>query len=126
MGNDLIHLMHSLFLPAREGCREACWCPPADIYRTREGWTVKLDLAGVKPEDVRISAQGRRLKVCGSRRDCSVTEGCSMYQMEISYSQFSRELELPCEVESAELALEYRDGMLFIQIQEPARAAQKS
>ena len=28
---------------------EKSWNPNADVYRTREGWTVKFDLAGVRP-----------------------------------------------------------------------------
>jgi HSP20 family protein len=116
MASDLIHLMHSLFLPARDGCRAASWCPPADIYRTREGWLVKLDLAGVRPEDIHLAVQERTLHIHGTRRDCSVSESCSLYQMEISYSQFQRQLELPCDLGAADITSEYRDGMLFVLI----------
>ena len=30
------------------------WNPAADVYRTRDGWTVKIDLAGVRPDEIEI------------------------------------------------------------------------
>ncbi|MCS6976465.1 MAG: Hsp20/alpha crystallin family protein [Gemmatales bacterium] len=123
MRGDAIHVMHSLFLPACECCQEASWKPPADIYRTRRGWLVKFDLAGVRPEDVRLKAHGRRLEIEGTRRDWSISEDCLMYHMEIAYNHFHRQLELPCEVNEADIRQEFRDGMLFVLIPEAAASA---
>lgn len=116
MAKDLIRMMHALFLPEQRDVRGESWAPPADIYRTRAGWLVKLDLAGVRPEDVQLEARGSRLTVRGTRRDCVTEEGCHYYRMEISYSHFERDLELPCPVEEARIATEYRDGMLLVHI----------
>ena len=96
--------------------RELHWQPAADVYRTRDGWLVKFDLAGVRPEDIHVEAQGKRLTVKGTRRDCSIGEGCASYTMEITYSQFQRCLELPVDLGKAKLSSEYRDGMLLIHI----------
>jgi HSP20 family protein len=116
MAHDLIRLTHSLFLPAAQAAREAAWQPSADVYRTRDGWLVKLDLAGVRPGDVEVSAGGGRLTVRGVRHDCCVHEGCCHYQMEISYSRFERSLTLPADLERAQIDAEHRDGMLLIHI----------
>jgi HSP20 family protein len=116
MSRDIIRLMQALFLPAH-GCSEATWCPAADLYRTSSGWLVKFDLAGVRPEDVRLQFEGRRLTVSGTRRDCTLTEGCRHYHMEIAYSHFERTLELPGEVDRAHITTEYRDGMLHVHIE---------
>ena len=48
---------------------ERHWTPAADVYRTREGWLVKVDLAGVSPDEVEITVAGRSLVVAGIRRD---------------------------------------------------------
>lgn len=123
MAADLVRLMRTLFATPGEAAAEAAWRPPADVYGTPQGWLVKLDLAGVRPEDVHVSVQGRRLTVQGTRRDWCVGEGCSCYLMEISYSHFERTLELPAECDGADVRAEYRDGMLLIRIQ---REGQKS
>jgi HSP20 family protein len=116
MATDLIRLMQSLFPLGREMLREGAWQPAADVYRTHYGWLVKFDLAGVRPEDVELSAGGSRLSVRGTRRDWCREEGCSYYLMEISYSHFERTLELPCDLDRARLTTENRHGLLLVRI----------
>jgi HSP20 family protein len=117
MERDLVHLMRRLFLPAAQKAPGVPWQPLVDLYHTRDGWLVKLDLAGIRPEDVELRIQGRRLTVSGSRRDCCVGETCGQYLMEIAYSHFERTLLLPEDIESLRLATEYRDGMLLVRLQ---------
>jgi len=94
----------------------ALWQPSADIYRTRNGWLLKFDLAGVRPEDVTVSVRGRRVSVSGVRRDFIAEEGCSYYSMEISYNRFERSLEMPVNLENARITLEARDGLLLVRM----------
>ncbi len=115
MSRDLIRLMNSLFLPAASACREGQWCPAVDVYRTRDGWIVKFELAGVRADDIDLSADRNRLTVRGVRRD-TVTEPCSYYRMEIDYSSFERSVELPGDLQQAEIKTELRDGMLLVHI----------
>jgi HSP20 family protein len=114
MSQDLIRLMHALFLPAADSCRGG-WCPAADVYRTRGGWIVKFELAGVRAEDIDLEVHGSRITVRGVRRD-DVAEPCSYYRLEIAYSSFERSLELPCDLGRAEITTNYRDGMLLVHI----------
>jgi HSP20 family protein len=117
---DFIRIKHSFFfLPAGQA-ESPTWQPPADIYRTRVGWLVKFDLAGVRPEDMRLAFQGNRLTVQGVRRDCCLEEGCHHYQMEIAYSHFERSVLLPVVIDRATLTVEYRDGMLLVHIKPEA------
>jgi HSP20 family protein len=119
MGTSITHLMHSLIDQLTETLEKSQWRPPADVYRIGAGWLIKFDLAGVRPEDIAISTSGNRLQVVGQRRDWVIEEAqqSSAYLMEISYSRFSRTLELPCDLRNAQVAMEYREGMLLIRIQ---------
>lgn len=93
------------------------WQPAADIYRTRSGWLLKFDLAGVRMEDVQVHVSRRSVSVSGVRRDWMVEDaGCLHYSMEISYSRFQRTIELPDEIHAARTAVEYRDGILTVRI----------
>jgi HSP20 family protein len=120
MSRDLIRIMHALFLPAARRYRPALWQTSADVYRTRDGWLVKFDLAGVRPQDLTLSVQGPYLTVEGTRRDCVTQAECNHYQLEISYSSFRRTLELPCDLDQAQLATDYDNGMLLVRIQTEA------
>ena len=77
------------------------WNPAADVYRTRDGWLVKLDLAGVKSDDIEITLDGALLRVSGLRRDSFCGEGISHYQLEITYSRFEKIIQFPCSIERA-------------------------
>jgi HSP20 family protein len=117
MGDQVRNMLKSLLVPTSEECRRADWRPAADVYSTRRGWLVKFDLAGVRPQEIELLAKGRLLTVRGARRDCTVEEGCRYYSLEISYNRFERTVELPCELESAQISTDYRDGMLLIYLQ---------
>ena len=95
---------------------EAAWRPAADVYRCEHGWLVKFDLAGVREPDIEIHVQGSQIIVSGRRRDSRVYQRQEAHLMEIAYSQFKRSVELPEEIDKAELRTEYRDGMLLVHV----------
>lgn len=104
------------------------WCPAADVYRTNDGWIVKVDLAGIKPEDVDVTIDGPVLRINGSRRDGTCGEGVSHYQLEITYSRFEKMIQFPRSIEHASIDRDYRDGLLILRLreeQEQARAAKR-
>jgi HSP20 family protein len=105
------------FSPAAESFQEVHWRPAVDVYRTRVGWLVKFDLAGVRPEDVRLEVQGRSLTIQGERRDWIIEEGGYYESMEISYSSFARRMEFPTDLEKALVTTEYQMGLLLVRIQ---------
>lgn len=106
----------TLFLPLTNSVVEIAWRPSVDLYRSPRGWLMKFELAGVSLDDISIQAQGSRLKVSGHRRDWSVQDEWSHDTLEIAYSRFERTIELPCDLERAAIATEYRDGLLLIYV----------
>lgn len=102
-----------LFSPGRQD-RE--WQPAVDVIRTSWGWLLKFDLAGVRMEDLHAHVSKRTVSVSGVRRDYMVEDGCSHYSMEITYSSFQRTIELPDEVNTSNVRMDYRDGILFVRI----------
>ncbi len=92
------------------------WHPAADVYRTKEGWLVKFDLAGVQIGDVSVTLQGRRLTISGVRRDSFLEEGSHYYSMEISYNRFERSLEMPANLENARVSIVAREGLLLVRM----------
>jgi len=104
------------------------WCPAADVYRTSEGWIVKVDLAGIRPADIEVTIDGPVLRISGSRRDGTCGEGVSHYQLEITYSRFEKMIQFPRSIEHASIDRDYRDGLLILRLreeQEQARAAKR-
>jgi HSP20 family protein len=107
---------HSSRWPTFLAERPLPWAPSADIYRTKDGWLVKFDLAGVQIADVMVTLRGRRLIVSGVRRDSFLEEGSTHYSMEISYNRFERSLLMPANLENARLSIEAREGLLLVRM----------
>lgn len=95
------------------------WNPAADVYRSEEGWIVKLDLAGVCSDELEIEIQDARLRIRGCRKDTVYREGFVCQQMEITYSRFEKTIEFPAPIEGASLKHDYRDGFLIINLLVP-------
>lgn len=100
------------------------WCPAADVYRTCDGWIVKVDLAGIRPADIDIRLDDRVLRISGSRRDGTCGEGISHYQLEITYSRFEKMIEFPRSIDHATVDRDYSDGLLILRLREQDEAGQ--
>jgi len=105
-----------LFFISAEAGAAMAWRPAVDIYRTPEGWVVKLELAGVRQEDVNVVTSGPELFVSGVRRDRFVEEGWSHHSMEITYSHFERVIDLPCDLDHASISVESYDGLMLVRV----------
>lgn len=116
MATDEVRFPQILFLSAARAFEEV-WQPRADVHRLPDGWLVKLELAGVDPDDVEVATRGNVLRVRGTRRDARVQECLDCHRLEIAYSGFERLIELPGLSESAGIGVTYRDGMLLIRVQ---------
>jgi HSP20 family protein len=94
--------------------RSNTWRPPTDVYETDEIFMVKMEIAGVKDEDIKVVIQDGLLLVNGIRSDSS--ERKSYHQMEIQFGKFSVGIELPVQVNAENATAEYKDGFLTIQL----------
>lgn len=92
------------------------WNPAADVYRSSEGWMVKVDLAGICSDELQIDIRDRVLSIRGCRRDTHYREGFVFQQMEITYSRFEKTIEFPSPIEGAAIRHDYRDGFLIINV----------
>ena len=105
-----------LFATSQAG-EATCWQPAVDIYRSRSGWLLKFDLAGVRVEDVEVLVEGCRVTVRGVRRDWVLEEGYWHHSMEIAYNRFERTVQLPCDLPRAHAHLDYRHGILIVRLE---------
>jgi len=92
------------------------WNPSADVYRSQDGWIVKLDLAGICSDDLEIELRDTLLTIRGCRRDTHYREGFVYHQMEITYSRFEKQIEFPATIEGATIVRDYNDGFLVIKL----------
>ena len=99
---------------------ERLWYPAADVYQTPEGWVVKVELAGVFNDEIKIEVQGNTLYIAGCRKDRSCTAGVSYQQMEITYSNFEKTLRFPASLEGVAVEHQVENGLLIITLRKGA------
>ena len=116
MEHELIRLTRRFMLSRRDRLLPSCWLPPADLYRTPDGWLLKLEMAGVAPDTIAVQVCGRSITIRGERRDGLRIQGHTCYSMEIAYCAFKRTLELPIDLDRATVNSEYDLGMLVVTI----------
>ena len=92
------------------------WNPAADVYRSSEGWIVKVDLAGVCMDELEVEIRGTLLSIRGCRKDTHIREGFTYHQMEITYSRFEKSIQFPAPIDGASIRRDYSDGFLIIDV----------
>jgi HSP20 family protein len=91
--------------------------PSVDLSETAGAVEVKMDLPGLKPEEIEIDVRGDLLTVSGERREEqeSKAEGDRKYhRVERRYGSFSRSVRLPAPIDENKVNAQYRDGVLSI------------
>jgi HSP20 family molecular chaperone IbpA len=109
-------------VPRFSGWRRG-WRPQLDCYRVADPPAVHVvvELAGVDPERLRLSVEGRVLTVTG-RRDRPQVPGAQYRQMEIEYGPFETQVQLFEEVDTASAHAEYERGLLKVTLPVAQRA----
>lgn len=97
-------------------CTTRLWYPPADVYRVPAGWVVKVELAGVRVDEIEIVIAGDTLTIAGCRRDAVHTETISYHQLEITYSRFEKTIRFPCPIQGMSTETRYQDGLLILRL----------
>ena len=90
------------------------WNPPTDIYETGDNILVKMDISGIKKDNVNISLTDNILTVRGERcGDFKHSKTC-FYQVEIRYGLFEKRIIVPKPVIENNIQARYTDGFLVI------------
>jgi HSP20 family protein len=100
----------------RGGAASGDWVPNTDVYATDAGLVVKVELPGMKSENLEITVEGNRLRIAGNRPDCCREPNCSFLVMEINYGPFESVLELPPGFDLSQAKAVYVNGFLRIDV----------
>ena len=103
------------------------WRPPMDIYETVDSFIVKLEVAGIDPEnDVIIRLEENNLVIRGFRQDKTELKKQHYHQAGLSYGHFERRVVLPnVHVEEVTPTASYDNGFLEIKIPKKQRKSKE-
>jgi HSP20 family protein len=96
--------------------------PAVDIYDDGEKVVVKLEIPGVKEEDVDIRVENQTLSVRGERKFEVEEKQENFQRVERHYGSFYRSFTLPTSVDTESIGASYNAGVLKLELKKKASA----
>jgi HSP20 family protein len=109
----------------RDAASKAHWVPNTDVYATDSGLVIKVELAGMRSENLEITVEDNRVRISGNRPDGCRAAKCSFIVMEINYGPFETVLELPPGYDLSQARAAYLNGFLRIDVPMAAQPQSK-
>jgi HSP20 family protein len=102
------------------------WLPGIDVFEKDNRVVTKIDLPGLKKEDVKVEVTDGRLTISGERKTEAAEEKKeNFYRCEREYGSFYRAVPLPDGVTFEDIKATFADGVLEVSFPVPAKAEAK-
>ena len=127
MQRDINRIFDSFFRGSLSEADElSVWSPSTDITERENDFLVKVELPGVKKEDVKITLHDGALTIRGEKKLDTESKDANYHRVERSYGSFQRTFALPTSVKADNVDASFEDGILSITLpkQEEAKAKQ--
>ncbi len=98
------------------------WSPAVDIFERGEAIVARIELPGVKKEEVELSASDDTLTLKGTRSQDPGVKDSDYSRREIPYGSFHRSISLPATVDTTKIGAVYQDGILEVTLLRAAGA----
>jgi HSP20 family protein len=99
-----------------ERVRDDRWQPSLDVFETEKAVVVRVELAGVRSEDLRVSVEGKTLHVRGERRPPEGSEVERLHRMEIAFGPFERSVSIAIPFEPDQVSAHLEEGYLTVRL----------
>lgn len=102
------------------------WTPKVDVFEKDNRLFTRVDLPGVKKENVKVEVTDGQLALSGERKEEKEEKKDNVYRTEREYGTFYRVVPLPEGVKPEEVKATFADGVLEVSVPLPARAEPKT
>jgi HSP20 family protein len=100
----------------------AAFAPAVDVYENGEKVVLKLDVPGIKEEDLDIRVENQTLSVRGERKFEKEEKEENFHRIERRYGSFFRSFSLPTTVDTENVEASYNAGVLKLELKKKASA----
>ena len=102
------------------------WTPTVDISETDREYLIKMELAEVRRDDVKVTVEDGVLRIQGERRQEREENGKKFHRIERSYGTFMRGFTVPDDVDGGNVSAEFKEGMLLLHLPKSEKAKPKA
>jgi HSP20 family protein len=104
---------------------KSSFVPAVDVYEDAQKVLVKLEVPGIKQEDLDVRLENQILTVKGERKFENEEKKQNFHRIERSYGSFTRTFTVPQTVETESVKANYDAGVLTISLAKKAEAKPK-
>ncbi|HEX4086964.1 MAG TPA: Hsp20/alpha crystallin family protein [Chthoniobacteraceae bacterium] len=112
-------------LGSREDRLLGVWSPPLDVFQDKDHVFVKVELPGMKKEDIQISLHENTLTISGERKQEREVKEDDTYRSERFFGRFHRSVTLPVPVQGNHVKAQYKEGILAVSLPKAEEAKPK-
>ena len=109
----------------RRATEEIGWYPEIDVFEKDNRLVTKIDLPGMKKDDVKVEVTDGQLAISGERKRETEEKGKEFYRCERDYGSFYRSVPLPEGAKVDDVKATFTDGVLEVSVLLPARPEAK-
>ena len=110
---------------SRGAAAAASWAPRIDVFERENRLITKVDLPGLKKEDVKVEVADGYLAISGERKSETEETKNNVYRSERAYGSFYRAVPLPESATLEDVKATFTDGVLEVSVPLPAKAQAK-
>ena len=125
--NRLNSIFNDFAMP--EGERESLamgnFIPPVDVYEDAQQMVLKLEVPGIKQEDLDVRVENQTLTVKGERKFEKDEKEENFHRIERRYGTFTRTFTLPQTVDTNAVKASYDNGVLTVSLAKKEAAKPK-
>ena len=99
----------------------AAWAPKIDVFERDNRLVTRVDLPGMKKDDVSVEVTDGTLLLRGERRRETEKKNDQLYRSEREYGSFFRTVPLPDGVTLEDVKATFADGVLEVSVPLPAK-----
>ena len=120
--NSSLYYVQKTAAPGRQSSSgQTHWIPNTDVYVSEGHLVIKVELAGMRREDLELTVEGNRLMISGQRPDGGRGAKCKFLVMEINYGSFECVIEIPDGYELSQAKAGYQNGFLRVDVPQAVR-----
>lgn len=108
-----------------ESLATGSFVPAVDIYEDAQKVVVKLEVPGIKQEDLDVKVENNTLTVKGERKFESQEKEENFHRIERRYGSFYRAFTLPSTVDTENVGANYTAGVLKLELKKKPEAQPK-
>ena len=98
------------------------WYPATDIYETEDGYVFKLEVPGLKKEEINIEFNENTLSIKGEKKEENEVKKEDYHRVESCSGTFSRSFALPHTIDHKKIDAKMKNGVLELRV---AKAEEK-